>query len=80
MNTDKSAVDTNFTNDVKIELLANMASVASDSNNCPVSSTVISTLAATTIINGRSTIAMPAVNNVWKDVAIRITYQPPTGH
>ncbi len=79
LNTDKTAVDTNFTNDVKVELLANMTSVASDSNNCPVSSTIISTLSATTIANGRSTVNMPAVNNVWKDVAVRISYQPPTG-
>ena len=79
LNTDKSAVDASFSKEVKVELLANMNSVALNTDNCPVSSTIISTLPATTIANGRSTVSMPAVNNVWKDIAIRITYQPPTG-
>ncbi|MFW5427337.1 MAG: DUF6701 domain-containing protein, partial [Methylophagaceae bacterium] len=79
LNTDKSAVDASFTKDVKIELLANMASVALDANSCPVTSTVIATLAVAAISNGRSTVTMPVTNNVWKEVYVRMSYQPPVG-
>jgi lambda repressor-like predicted transcriptional regulator len=79
LNTDKSAVDASFTKDVKVELLANMASVALDANNCPVTSTVIAALPVAAISNGRSTVTMPVTNNVWKEVYVQISYQPPVG-
>ncbi len=79
LNTDKSAVDASFSKDVKVELLANMTSVALNADNCPITSTVIASLPVAAISNGRSTVTMPVANNVWKEVAVRISYQPPAG-
>jgi len=74
LNASNTAVDTNFSGNVKVELLANMTPVSTDTNNCPNSSTLISTRDPATISNGRSIVTLPAVSNVWKNVTVRISH------
>lgn len=74
----KTAVDTGFNQTVKVELVANAAlGVDVDSANCPLSSTVLGS-AKLAVINGRSTVTLPVVANVWRDARIRLTF-PATG-
>jgi len=68
-----TAIDSTFSADVTVELLETSTPSALDANNCPNSYTVIST-ATSTISNGRSSISLPSVDNVWKNVSVRISY------
>lgn len=67
---------TGFNNNVKVELLANTGTAGSGygADNCPVSSTVIQTLASAAISGGRSTVNFAAVANAYRDVRVRISY------
>ncbi len=74
LNPGLNAVDTAFSGMVSVELLANMGPVTLDNHHCPVTATLISSQPAALITGGRSTVTLPAVNNVWKDVRVRIRY------
>lgn len=64
-----------FNNSVKLELLGNTSTgVALDANNCPVTSTVLQTIASAPIAAGRSTVNFAAVGDAWQNVRARVSY------
>lgn len=67
---------TTFSNNVQIELLANSAAPGTGygTDNCPTSNSIVQTIASAAISGGRSTVSFAAVNNVYRDVRVRITY------
>lgn len=82
-----AAIQTNFTGDVKVELLGNIATgITLGSGNCPQTSTVLGTSTATFAAadQGRKnnvqfdTTAYAELANAWRDVRVRISY-PATG-
>jgi len=74
IDTAETGVDSTFSSDVMVELLeTNTPSSLDANNNCPTSYTIISS-ANNTISSGRSSIALPTVDNVWKNVSVRISY------
>lgn len=81
VNTGMNAVEAGFYGDVKVEVLGSLdPGVALDANNCPVTSTTLSTHTLTfdTADNGRKTTAIPKIADVWRNARVRITY-PATG-
>ncbi|WP_076592553.1 right-handed parallel beta-helix repeat-containing protein [Herminiimonas arsenitoxidans] len=81
LNTAKTAVESGFSGDVKVELLGNVGTgVTLDAVNCPATSTLLTsqvmTFAAASA--GRQSVAIAAVPNVYRDVRVRFTY-PATG-
>jgi MSHA biogenesis protein MshQ len=70
----QTAVETGFTGDVTVDLLANTTTgIALDADNCPGSGTTLA-VGTATITGGRSTANFPAVSDAWKDVRVRIRY------
>ena len=65
-----------FNNAVRVELLGNSTTgISLDANRCPVSATLLQTVAPNpTVSGGRSTVGFAAVSNAWKDVRVRISY------
>lgn len=65
-----------FSNNVKVELLANTGTPGSGygADNCPTSSTVLQTIASIAIAGGRSTVSLAAVASAYRDVRVRISY------
>jgi hypothetical protein len=69
-----TALDTSFTGDVTVDLIANASTgVALGAGNCPVSGTTLS-VGTRTIASGRSSVSFPAVSNAWRDVRVRVRY------
>jgi hypothetical protein len=62
-----------FSNNVKVELLANTGG-GYGVDNCPTANTVVQTIASAAIGSGRSTVNFSAVANAYQDVRVRITY------
>ncbi len=78
LNTAKTAVDSSFAQSVKVELLANAGTGTTvDASNCPSSSSVLQSTTLS-LASGRSSIALPAEANVWRDARLRLSY-PATG-
>ncbi|MDO8958444.1 MAG: Ig-like domain-containing protein [Rhodocyclaceae bacterium] len=67
---------TGFNNNVKVELLANTGTAGSGygADNCPISGSVIQTVASAAISGGRSTVNFSAVASAYQDVRVRISY------
>jgi len=65
-----------FTDDVKVELLANTGTPGSGygADNCPTSNSVIQTIASAAISAGRSTVNFSAVADVYRDMRVRISH------
>lgn len=65
-----------FSNNVKVELLANSGTAGSGygADNCPTSNAVLQTIASTPIASGRSTVSFAAVGIASRDVRVRISY------
>lgn len=83
LNTAKTAVQTAFTGDVKIELVSsNTVGGSVDSTNCPSASTAISgtsqTVSFASSDAGRKSVTVPALADVYRDVRVKLTY-PATG-
>lgn len=81
VNAGLNAVESGFAGDVKVEVLGNLElGVALAANNCPATATTLSThtLTFAAADNGRKTIAIPAIADVWRDARVRMTY-PATG-
>lgn len=80
---DPRAIQSNFVEDVKVELLGNTSpNIAVDpSSNCPQTSNILST-ATVSFVSGdagrKSNVAFAAVANAWPNVRVRISY-PATG-
>lgn len=78
LNVANDAIEPGFFGDVKVELLGNTATnVALDANNCPLTSTVLSTATETFIDShaGRmSNAAFGAIPEAWRDVRVRISH------
>lgn len=81
------AIQTNFTGDVKVELLGNTSTgIALDGDNCPQTFSVLGSSTATFVAGdqGRktnipfSTALYSETANAWRDVRVRISY-PATG-
>jgi MSHA biogenesis protein MshQ len=78
LTSDKTAVDTSFNQTVKVELVANAdVGVSVNGLNCPATSSVLAS-AKLAVINGRTTVTLPAAANVWRDARIRLSF-PATG-
>ena len=69
-----AAKASSFNGNVKLELLANTGGGYGPTDNCPIANSLIQTIASAAIASGRSTIGIAAVNNVYKDVRVRISY------
>jgi hypothetical protein len=80
LNAGKTAKDTGFTGDVAVDLLANTsAGIASDANNCPLSSASNISVGTATLVSGaKIALSVPAVTESYRDVAVRVRY-PATG-
>jgi MSHA biogenesis protein MshQ len=67
---------TGFSDNVKVELLANTGTAGSGygADNCPTSNSVIQTIASTAIAGGRSTVSLSAIASAYRDVRVRISY------
>jgi MSHA biogenesis protein MshQ len=65
-----------FTDAVIVELLGNNAlGVSLDAQNCPISFTLVQTVAPNaTITGGRSTVSFAAVADSWRDVRVRVRW------
>ena len=65
-----------FSGNVMVELLANTGTAGSGygADNCPISNSVIQTIASAAIASGRSTVNFSAVANAYQDVRVRISY------
>ncbi len=70
------AQQNSFSNNVKVELLANTGTVGSGygADNCPTSNSVVQTIASAAIASGRSTVNFSAVADAYRDVRVRISY------
>jgi MSHA biogenesis protein MshQ len=70
------AQQNSFTNNVKLELLANSGTPGAGygADNCPTANTVIQTIASAAISGGRSTVSFSAVTNAYKDVRVRVSF------
>lgn len=76
-----NAIATGFSGEVKVEVLGNLQpGVALDANNCPLTSTVLSTQSLTfaAVEQGRKAVSIGAIANVWRDARLRMTW-PATG-
>ncbi len=81
LNAAKTAVETGFVGDVKVELLGNVDwNGTLDAVNCPASSTLLTSQVLTFAVAnaGRKNVAIAAVPNVYRDVRVRLSY-PATG-
>ncbi|MEO8465886.1 MAG: DUF6701 domain-containing protein [Gammaproteobacteria bacterium] len=67
------AQQNSFSNNVKVELLANTGG-GYGADNCPTASTLVQTIASTAIASGRSTVNFAAVLDSYQDVRVRVTY------
>jgi hypothetical protein len=81
---EKGAVLTSFDDNVDVDLLANTGSVGdvSGAGGCPAKYSVIKELKSVHIKNGRIDTTGAAFNpptRAWRDVRVRITYEPSTG-
>nr|WP_220636965.1 DUF6701 domain-containing protein [Georgfuchsia toluolica] len=67
---------TSFSNNVKVELLANTGTAGSGygADNCPTANSIIQTINSTAISGGRSSVSLSAVANAYRDVRVRISY------
>lgn len=71
-----SAVETTFSQAVKVEVLGSTGAAPSlDGNGCPVGATVLAAVSPNpTIAGGRATVSFPAEGNVWRYAKIRISH------
>lgn len=78
LNLAKTAIEPGFYGDVRVELLGNTTTgIALDANNCPMTSTVLSTSTQTFAVAdaGRKiNAAFSAIANAWRDVRVRISH------
>ena len=73
--TASNTVSSGFSDNVKLELLANTSPGSSyDGSNCPSSSTTVQTISSAAISSGRSSVSGFSVANAYRDVRVRISY------
>lgn len=74
----KTAIEPGFIEDVKVELLGNTATnIVLDADNCPLTSTVLSTSTQTFIAGDagrKSNVSFVAIADAWRDVRVRISH------